>query len=64
MPRDDPGDELLTPEEAARLLRRAKRTLETWRYRGYGPPWVRVGRTPMYRRRDIEAWLEQQRERP
>lgn len=35
------------------------RTAQRWRVTGDGPPWVRIGaRRIMYRKRDVEAWLE------
>lgn len=33
------------------------RTLETWRVRGGGPRFLKVGRRVAYRRRDLDAWL-------
>ena len=32
-------------------------TLERWRCTGDGPRFIRVGRTPLYARRDVDAWL-------
>ena len=34
-------DELLTPVEAARLLRNSPKTLERWRSQGVGPAYVK-----------------------
>lgn len=55
------GDELdlITPQEAARILRVTIGTLAGWRHR-YDPkwlPWVRVGNRVRYRRRDVKAFL-------
>jgi hypothetical protein len=36
------------------------RTLEDWRYRRIGPPFVRAGRAIRYRKVDVDRWLEQQ----
>ena len=36
----------------------ATSTLAKWRSSGDGPKFVLVGRTPFYRGRDINAWLE------
>jgi excisionase family DNA binding protein len=33
------------------------RTLEDWRYRGEGPPYVRLGRGVRYRRSDVDKHL-------
>jgi excisionase family DNA binding protein len=53
--------ELLTPEEVADLLKVHLGTLENWRVRGEGPPFVKLGnkrRSPVrYRRKDIEDWI-------
>ena len=31
--------------------------LQSWRRRGMGPKWVRLGRRPRYRLTDVECWL-------
>lgn len=49
---------LLKPPEAAAVLLVSTRTLEYWRPRGEGPPFVRVGRGVRYRAADLEAWLD------
>ena len=57
--------ELLTQQQLANELEVSVRTLERWRREGTGPSWVRVGRSPRYRRQDIDRWLEAtRRERP
>jgi predicted DNA-binding transcriptional regulator AlpA len=33
------------------------KTLYQWRYRGVGPPGLRIGRHIRYRPEDVEAWL-------
>lgn len=51
--------ELLTPNEAARMLRVSIGTLAAWRYR-YPPmwlPWVRVGTRVRYRKHDLQSFL-------
>lgn len=45
---------------AARLNVKVK-TLEAWRTRGGGPPFVRVGRLARYQRSDVDAWIESRR---
>ena len=50
--------ELLTQQQLAEELQVTVRTLERWRREGTGPPWVRVGRSPRYRRQDVDRWLE------
>jgi excisionase family DNA binding protein len=55
-------DRLLTQDEAAEYLRVSPRTLQRWRTEaGMGPPWHRAGRRVLYKQRDLDAWLEQQR---
>lgn len=56
----DVADELLTPEEAAGMLRiPSHRTMERWRAEGTGPAFVKVGRRVAYRRQDLHTWLDQ-----
>jgi excisionase family DNA binding protein len=55
-------DELLTEAELAKLLKVSVRTVRAWREKGTGPPALRLGRGVRYRRRDVDAWLEQQAE--
>jgi excisionase family DNA binding protein len=54
-------DKLLTQQQLADELEVSQRTLERWRQQGTGPAFIRVGRSPRYRRADIDAWLDQQR---
>lgn len=56
--------ELLTPEGAARYLGGedspiSTDTLRWWRYRRVGPVFHRVGRRIMYRRSDLDAFVQQ-----
>lgn len=46
----------LTPDDAARLLRRSVRSLERDRQQGVGPKFLKLGRQVRYRLDDIEAW--------
>ena len=52
--------ELLTIVEAADLLRAPVATLRYWRHRNIGPHSFRVGRRVLYRRDDLQAWVEEQ----
>jgi hypothetical protein len=58
--RSDPpdADTLLGEMRAAELLGLSSRTLQAWRARSEGPPFVRAGRAVRYRRRDLIAWIE------
>ena len=54
-------NELLTPEQVAELLKVHTGTLENWRVRGEGPPYVKLGHRPRspvrYRSQDVEDWI-------
>jgi excisionase family DNA binding protein len=52
--------ELLTITEAAELLRAPVATLRYWRHLGTGPRSFRLGRRVLYRRDDLQAWVEEQ----
>lgn len=50
---------IATCGETARYLRRSERTLEGWRVRGGGPPFVRLGkRSVVYDLDAVDAWLD------
>lgn len=55
--------EYLTTEEVADLLRTAVNTVRYWRYTGEGPRSFKVGRRVLYARADVEAFIQQARER-
>lgn len=48
---------LLTETDAAALTGLSVRTLQTWRVRGGGPQFAKLGGAVRYRRADIEAWI-------
>jgi excisionase family DNA binding protein len=50
-------ERLLSQREVAELLGIAERSMESWRLRGGGPRYVRVGRLIRYRHTDVSAWL-------
>lgn len=52
--------DILLPElPAASLLGVTPRTLQAWRHRGGGPPFVKISsRCVRYRKRDLLAWAE------
>src|SRR5262245_13802928 len=60
---DDMDDPFLTIDEAARVLRVSRRTLDNYRYRKQGPPYRRHGGRIVYRLSDLLAWSEQRRAR-
>lgn len=49
--------ELLTPSEAALLLKVAKNTLANWRSMGKGPKWKKAGGSVRYPMTEIEQFL-------
>ena len=53
--------DLLTITEAAELLRAPVATLRYWRHLGSGPRSFRVGRRVLYRRDDVQRWVDAQR---
>ena len=53
-----PADALLKQRQAASLIGVSERTLECWRCRGGGPPFVKISRRAVrYRRKDIDQWV-------
>lgn len=55
-------DEFMTDVEVANRLRISASTVRTWRRLKKGPPYHRLGRTVRYRRADLNAWIDAQRE--
>lgn len=52
--------QLLTTAEAATYLSLSPRTLETWRSKLVGPPYVKPnGGKVRYRPEDLEQWVEE-----
>ena len=51
------GENLKT-EEAAEFLRVKPTTLEQWRWNGKGPRYCKLGRSVIYRRADLEAFMD------
>jgi hypothetical protein len=52
---------LLPEQQAAASVNRHPSTLKRHRLAGTGPPFLRVGRLFLYRRRDLDAWAADQR---
>lgn len=53
--------ELLNESSVAKRLNCEVKTLQAWRCRGGGPPFVRVGRLVRYKPEDVLAWIESRR---
>ena len=60
----DPVKEWLTVNELAEWLQVPPGTVYQWRHHGTGPVGHRIGRHLRFRREDVEAWLEQRRDKP
>lgn len=59
-----PPVEYLDNEGAAAFLGLKPATLEIWRTRAEGPPYVKVGRKVMYSLDDLRAWMVARRQEP
>lgn len=55
--RSQSGERLLDDREVARIIGRARSTLQKDRVAGSGIPFVRVGRLVRYRQSDVDAYL-------
>lgn len=58
--RSEESDRLLSPQELATYLGVPLATVYGWRYRGNGPPGIRIGRHLRYRWNDLQTWLTAQ----
>jgi excisionase family DNA binding protein len=58
------GEEFLIRTEAADYLRVPVATLAAWAYRHTGPQFYRVGRRVLYRRAELDRWIEDQKVNP
>jgi predicted site-specific integrase-resolvase len=54
-------DDLLTPNQAAEILRKSPATLSRWRTEGIGPSYIKNGGAVEYRRSDLEEYRLRQR---
>ena len=50
---------LMTERQTAELLNASVRTLQTWRLKGGGPKFAKLGSSVRYRRRDVVEFVEQ-----
>lgn len=51
-------DRKLAPEEVSEILAVDRRTLQSWRQAGTGPPAVRMGKYLRYSAAGLQKWLE------
>jgi excisionase family DNA binding protein len=54
----------LRPADVAELLGVSQRTLSRWHALRVGPPRCKVGRTVLYRKPAVDAWLEKNETHP
>jgi len=52
-------DVYLTPEQAANLLGVSLDTMNGWRSKGKGPPYIKAEGTIRYTRQDIETYMQE-----
>ena len=50
----------MTTQEVASMCRTSPETVRWWRYMGTGPRSFKVGRRVLYRRDDVNKWIEDQ----
>jgi hypothetical protein len=58
------GEEFLACSETSKLITKTERTLEWWRETRQGPPYVRLGKTILYRKSELLRWLVDQEVMP
>lgn len=51
-------DTFMDQAELADFLRRSEAWCERARWAGTGPRFVKIGRKPFYRLKDVEVWIE------
>jgi hypothetical protein len=56
-------DGYLTKPQLAQQLRQSPRTLDRWETLRIGPPRILIGRTVLFRREAVLAWLEAREQR-
>ncbi|WP_410676718.1 helix-turn-helix transcriptional regulator [Amycolatopsis sp. cmx-4-68] len=50
---------LWTPEDLATFLGISEKTLRDWRFKSYGPAWIRMGKHVRYSPETVRAWIDQ-----
>ena len=58
------NSDFLDTEDLAKLIRTSRRTVIRWRVERKGPAYIKAGQRVLYRRADVEAWLESRRREP
>ena len=52
-------DDFLTGDELAGWLQVPRRTIDSWRYHGDGPPGYKIGRHVRYPESEVIDWIRQ-----
>jgi hypothetical protein len=60
----DENDPLISSEQTAGILHVGAQSLATWRCKGRGPRFVKIGRAVFYRESAIKNWLKGQERDP
>lgn len=55
------AERMMRETEVADQFGVSRRTLQGWRWRGGGPPYVRIGAAVRYEPAEVRAWLDAQR---
>jgi predicted site-specific integrase-resolvase len=55
-------EQLMTEAQAAKYINVSIRTLVRWRLEGVGPPVLWARRSPRYRKRNIDEWMQRRAE--
>lgn len=51
-------DEMMKPPQAAKYMKKSVSQLAKWRLVNYGPRYVRIGRSILYRKCDIKVFID------
>jgi len=57
-------ENLINEDQLAEELHKKKTTLQAWRSRGLGPPWLKIVGSIFYDRRKVDAWIAAQERTP
>jgi DNA-binding transcriptional MerR regulator len=49
---------LWTPDDLAAFLGIPPKTLRDWRFKGYGPSWMKIGKHVRYSPETVRRWIE------
>ena len=57
-------ENLMNEDQLAEQLHKKKATLQAWRSRGLGPPWLKIVGSILYDRRKVDEWIAAQERAP